>query len=891
VSTTRLVTRGFEAFRRGTFGNGGQNLYVSRAGVLQRIHQYDFDGDGRMDLVISNSQNHFESPPAFVYRSPGGATKPVELPADGAWTAEVCDLDGDGLPDLVMGMWENGVTQELNAIVYYGTPEGWSERATQRLPVPACTSVAAGDFDGDGRPELAFASRGTLRVFPRTPFGFEPAVFTCLEVSADQISAADLDGDGYADLVVRAPDGRVTIYWGSRSGLDLRYPTAVPVPVDPLVPPARRTFEDCTPDAHPLVRILRTPELTLFVARATAAHLVPVLPARRLGPSLELPCVRPMSAAVADIDGDGRLDLVLAAREPADGSERSWVYWGGDGGYRPDRRTGLPSYRACDVAAADADGDGIADVALCQSHTAESYTSECLLYRGSRDRSFGEPARLLSHDARRVFLAPWAHDTLPAVTIVNARARGMLGQVKASIFLWGDDGFTPERRIDLPGQDSVEALCADLDDDGRADVLLANCSENAIWRDPGSFVYLNGPSGFPTDPSYTLPTTRAHGVCCADFDRDGYLDLVFSGFDNPELLLFRGRPGGFDTVHPTRIRLVHEGTEYREPRWITVADLDGDGWLDLIVPLINAERSFVLWGGPDGFSMERATPFAVRHAACARVADLDGDGRPEIVFGGHTPSVGGPHDSFIYIYWNTGRGFREERRTLLPGKAVNSIALADFDNDGMLDLFACSYHDGRERDVDSFIYWNRRGRGFSVRDFTRIRTHSASACMAADWNGDGWIDLAVANHKVEGDHLGWSAVHWNGPDGFSPERVTVLPSSGPHGMSCVPPGNMLDRGPEEHYTSAPEHVASGQARVRAVGWKGELPPWCWVRAQVRSAPTEAELEGASWEGCFDGTDASAPVTMRGEWLQYRLALGTKNACGTPRVTEVHVEIE
>jgi len=542
------------------------------------------------------------------------------------------------------------------------------------------------------------------------------------------------------------------------------------------------------------------------------------------------------------------------------------------------------------VAAADLDGDGIPEIALCQSHTAESFTSESLLFRVSSDRVVGKPMRLVSHDARRIFVTPYAADPLPAVLIVNSRARGMLGQVNASIFLGGDDGFVAERRIDLPGQDAVEALCADLDDDGKADVLLANCSENAVWRDPGSFVYLNGPSGFPGAPSFTLPTTRAHGVCCADLDRDGYLDLVFSGFDNPELLVFRGGPGGFDTDNPTRILLTHGGIVYREPRWIHLADLNGDGWPDLIVPLITAERSFVLWGGPEGFSMDRSTAFAVRHAACARVADLDGDGRPELIFGGHTPSVGGPHDSFISIYWNGEGGFREDRRTLLPGKAVNAIAIADFDNDGMLDLFACSYHDGRERDVDSFIYWNKRGRGFSIRDFTRIATHSASACMAADWNGDGWIDLAVANHKVEGDHLGWSAVWWNGPEGFSPDRVTRLPSSGPHGMSCVGPGNILDRGPDEHYVSAPLRIERG-ATVRDVTWKGDVPPWCWVTAQLRSAQTEEALASAPWEGRFDGSASPTPVSLRGSWLQYRLALGARNGCGTPRITEVSVEIE
>ena len=77
------ITRGFEAFRRGVFGNGGQNLYVSRAGVLQRIHQFDLDRDGHVDLVFCNSQNHGEKPPVTLYQDVLGDTTARFLPSDG----------------------------------------------------------------------------------------------------------------------------------------------------------------------------------------------------------------------------------------------------------------------------------------------------------------------------------------------------------------------------------------------------------------------------------------------------------------------------------------------------------------------------------------------------------------------------------------------------------------------------------------------------------------------------------------------------------------------------------------------------------------------------------------------------------------------------------------
>jgi len=66
------ITEGFEGFRKGTFGNGGQNIYVSKKGVLQRIFQYDLDKNGYIDLVFANCQNHHESTPAYVYNTKTG---------------------------------------------------------------------------------------------------------------------------------------------------------------------------------------------------------------------------------------------------------------------------------------------------------------------------------------------------------------------------------------------------------------------------------------------------------------------------------------------------------------------------------------------------------------------------------------------------------------------------------------------------------------------------------------------------------------------------------------------------------------------------------------------------------------------------------------------------
>jgi len=544
------------------------------------------------------------------------------------------------------------------------------------------------------------------------------------------------------------------------------------------------------------------------------------------------------------------------------------------------------------VAVADLNGSGRDDIVICQNHDGRSYTTESLVFLGGN--SVSEPAlHLRSHDARRVLVGHSARQAEAEIVLINHITRSKLGNVDNAVYYGGPDGYRADRCQSLPGWGSVEAVYADLDDDGRADLVFANASENSTDRDPGSYIYLNSEQGFAMQPSVALPTTRAHGVACADLNRNGYLDLVFGGFDNPELLIFYGSPGGWDVEQPARIWMEHEGVLYKEPRWVHLADLNNDGYLDLIVPQSGFDRFFILWGGPERFSMDRCQFLSVFRAVWTQAVDLSGNGYLDLLIGSVAPSGEGPHDSFVYIYWNSAAGLSGSRRTMLPANHVNCMALADFNHNGRLDLFVGSYADGRVRDLDSYIYWNRPGTFFSSADRTRLFTHSASGCLAADLNGNGWSDLVVANHKVWGDHVGYSEVWWNGPDGFSPKRTTRLPTSGPHGMAAVGPGSITTRGPEEYYVSPPFKLPS-QAVPREVSWQAEIPPGTWVRAQLRFADSKAGLKEAEWVGpaqessWFDNHASLRLKDCAGWWMQVRLALGATNSLRTPRVTRLDV---
>jgi len=182
----------------------------------------------------------------------------------------------------------------------------------------------------------------------------------------------------------------------------------------------------------------------------------------------------------------------------------------------------------------------------------------------------------------------------------------------------------------------------------------------------------------------------------------------------------------------------------------------------------------------------------------------------------------------------------------LPALAASSIAIADFNDDGILNVFVGSYHGGRTRDLGSYIYWGGPRGHYSIEGRTRLFTHSASGCIAADFSEDGWVDLAVANHKTCGNHPGRSTVWWNGSNGFFEERVTLLPFIGPHGMLTVEPGNIMDRGPEEYCISVARQLPHG-AKVKKIEWAVDLPSKTYVRAQIRFAKNPEDLEKAAWQ--------------------------------------------
>jgi hypothetical protein len=237
-------------------GQAGANLGVSVA------HAGDVNGDGFGDVLagaylFSNDQN--QEGRAFLYF--GSASG---LPSVASWFAEgdqtgaylgwavagAGDVDGDGYADVLAGAYgyDNGSADEGRALLWFGSASGpqptpWTAESDQISAYYGRSVAGAGDVDGDGYADLlagAYAyddgetNEGAAFLYLGSPSG--PGSAAAWSATSNQSDAqfgcalsgaGDVDGDGFADVLVgalgmdfpSADEGRVWLFSGSASGL------------------------------------------------------------------------------------------------------------------------------------------------------------------------------------------------------------------------------------------------------------------------------------------------------------------------------------------------------------------------------------------------------------------------------------------------------------------------------------------------------------------------------------------------------------------------------------------------------------------------------------------------------------------------------------------------
>jgi len=218
-------------------------------------------------------------------------------------------------------------------------------------------------------------------------------------------------------------------------------------------------------------------------------------------------------------------------------------------------------------------------------------------------------------------------------------------------------------------------------------------------------------------------------VSIGDLDGDGHLDIVLAkGRHTP--LVDRVLVNDGSGRFPTTRDL---GQASDRSYSASLADIDADGDLDVVVSNDTPDPKFVyLNDGTGTFRVGSTYGRSEWPTRNASVADLDNDGLPDIIVANRTGSSGG----FNFVCLNRGSGRFESDCVGFSEASATTITPADFNGDGFVDL-AVPHRDGGQ----SYIHLNDGEAAFS----TRIPFGSPEAAIrmvaAADLNGDALIDL------------------------------------------------------------------------------------------------------------------------------------------------------
>ncbi|HZW30938.1 MAG TPA: CRTAC1 family protein [Isosphaeraceae bacterium] len=333
---------------------------------------------------------------------------------------------------------------------------------------------------------------------------------------------------------------------------------------------------------------------------------------------------------------------------------------------------------------------------------------------------------------------------------------------------------------------------ADYDGDGDPDVYVTRYGRNTLWRnDRGKFTDV-------TDHAGVAVGRWSLGAAFADYDGDGDLDLfvaTYFTFDPAQAPFHRdpltgapeyGMPAEFPGQPDVLFRNEGDGrfTDVTAAAGVAgagrgmgvvAADFDGDGRIDFLVA--NDAEPNALWRNRgDGTFEEVATGWGIAVDAQGRVAanmgiahgDTDGDGLQDVVI----THFYGEYDTLWRKEVLPNGQVLFEDRTQEAGLAVDSmpttgwgIALADFDQDGSLDMMVTNGHIRRERPLlynyeNPPLLWRNGGEGRFANvtatggDYFQAM-HQGRGLACGDLDDDGDLDLVIVHHHAP------SVILWN----------------------------------------------------------------------------------------------------------------------------------
>src|ERR1700680_2265950 len=281
--------------------DGNDPLYLASA---------DLNGDNLPDIISASYSNGALAVFFNSTQNPGTFSTPLILSSPGASQVAIGDLNGDGLPDLV--------SADFNVSLFIQTSPGAFATPIALYPGGA-NWVAVGDLNGDGAPDVALTDAVGVKVLlhtgavSATTFAAPVTVFTQTlnadVIGANVIAIADVNGDGFNDLVITdpgptggaAPTVSVLLQDATHPG---QFLPAVSYPTAPGSLAQSIVVTDINGDGHPDIVIGGTNAVSVLLQNASSPGTFMA--------AANYAVMNSNQIAIADVNGDGHPDIIVA---------------------------------------------------------------------------------------------------------------------------------------------------------------------------------------------------------------------------------------------------------------------------------------------------------------------------------------------------------------------------------------------------------------------------------------------------------------------------------------------------------------------------------------------------------------------------------------------------
>jgi hypothetical protein len=557
----------------------------------------DWNRDGSLDLASANLFTGTFT--IFAGNGAGAFTLTQSLPSGRQHTIEAVDYDGDGILDLALGEGSPGVR------LHQGSADGKFAYLTNVTTLGCVNYLATGDFDGDGRGDLAPTCLEEPTAYAGVSLGdgnYRQTLRDPFAAGTESSAVADLNGDGQDDLaLVSQGSTLLKVYLGTGDGSFEPPRSFAATGGTPEFLIARDLDGDGRPDVVSCDRASST--LTIFFGQEGERFLQTEDGVAGLGDAAR-------AFAVADFEEDGAPDLFFAGLTRA----KVFVYLapGGSSPASPSLTVDMDS-KLTALIVEDLNGDGIPDLAGANQVAGTAVVA--LLDRAGM--AVAETAIPCGDSPADIRVGALDEDASPdlALPVPRANEIAILRQEQEGV-------FGPPTRLASAGNPTRLAL-GDVDGDGRLDIAAIGTTLAALHYGLGDERF-SAPVPLAEDPARNLAD-----VVLADVTGDGLPDVLVGETRTSSVFLHPGRgERAFGDAIPIAMGISVTG--------VFPADVDGDDRLDITASGLASQAVAIAYQTTDGKFTNSAVHRVGLGPALHRVSDMNRDAVPDIVALGST---------------------------------------------------------------------------------------------------------------------------------------------------------------------------------------------------------------------------------------------------------------